>query len=197
MNRTDILNFLIEKKKYTTYLEIGVQYGHNFTDINLPRQNKTSVDIQKQILDFDYVLDYEMTSDKFFQQNKNKYDLIFIDGDHEYKQSYQDVLHSLDCLNPNGTIVCHDCYPTFEELSMPNRMGTVYKTILNLRMNRPDLNVCVVNTDCGCGIITRNFQQNASNISADESLYDYKNFILNADVYLNLKEVYQFLSSVN
>ena len=69
MERTEIINRLIAKHNYKNYLEIGVQYGHNFRDISLPRECKTAVDIKKQVLDFDYVLDYETTSDEFFKQN--------------------------------------------------------------------------------------------------------------------------------
>jgi hypothetical protein len=197
MERTEIINRLIAKHNYKNYLEIGVQYGHNFRDINLPRKCKTAVDIKKQILDFEYFLDHETTSDEFFKQNTKKYDIIFIDGDHSFEQSYLDVTNALQCLNLEGTIVCHDCYPTTEELASFSFMGTVYKTILKLRMTRTDLNIFVVNTDCGCGVIQRCAPQEKPPVQHDESLYVYKNFITRAKEYLNLKETSEFISTLN
>lgn len=192
MNRTDIINHIILKRNYKSYLEVGVQYGHNFRDINLPRENKVAVDIKTQILDFEHFLDFETTSDEFFKQNTKKFDIIFIDGYHSFEQSYQDVINALECLNEGGTIVCHDCYPTTEELASLNFMGTVYKTILKLQMTRNDLEIFVVNTDCGCGVIQLCTPKDATHIALDESLYEYKNFIANAKEYLNLKEVKEF-----
>ena len=46
-------------------------------------------------MDFDYVLDYETTSNEFFKQNTKKYDIIFIDGDHSFDQSYLDVTNEI------------------------------------------------------------------------------------------------------
>lgn len=197
MNRTDIINHIISKRKYKNYLEVGVQYGHNFRDINLPRESKTAVDIKTQILDFEHFLDFEMTSDEFFKQNTNKFDIIFIDGYHSFEQSYQDVNNAMSCLNEGGTIVCHDCYPTTEELASLNFMGTVYKTILKLQMTRNDLDIFVVNTDCGCGVIQRCVPRNKTFIDYDESLYHYNNFIAKAKECLNLKEPNEFISTLN
>jgi len=197
MDRTEIINQLITRHNYKTYLEIGVQFGHNFRDIKLPREHKVGVDIKKQILDFEYSLDYETTSDEFFKQNTKTYDIIFIDGYHSFEQSYLDVTNALECLNPGGTIVCHDCYPTTEELAGSNFMGTVYKTIVKLRMTRTDLKVFVVNTDCGCGVIQRCSPRDTPPIQYDESFYAYNNFIANAKDCLNLKEVTEFISLTN
>jgi hypothetical protein len=197
MERTEIINRLISRYNYKNYLEIGVQYGHNFRDINLPRECKTGVDVKKQVLDFEYFLDYETTSDNFFKQNNKKYDIIFIDGDHSFEQSYIDVTNALNCLNPRGTIVCHDCYPTTEDLASSSFMGTVYKTILKLRMTKTNLRVFVVNTDCGCGIIQYCASREKPPIKFDESLYIYKNFIANAKEYLDLKEPNEFISMLD
>ena len=44
----------------------------------------------------------KITSDDFFKQNKKKYDCIFIDGLHTYKQVKNDILNSIKfmiCIN--------------------------------------------------------------------------------------------------
>ena len=55
-----------------------------------------------------------MTSDEFFEQNKEKFDIVFIDGLHHSEQVYKDILNSLNILNEDGTIICHDMNPTEE-----------------------------------------------------------------------------------
>ena len=52
-----------------------------------------------------------MTSDEFFSQNKETFDLIFIDGLHIHEQVLKDIDNSLNVLNENGVILLHDCLP--------------------------------------------------------------------------------------
>ncbi len=51
------------------------------------------------------------TSDNFFKKNNKKFDIIFIDGLHEYDQVKKDINNSLLFLNDNGVIFLHDCMP--------------------------------------------------------------------------------------
>ena len=53
-----------------------------------------------------------MSSNEFFEDNTNLYDLIFIDGDHNYSQVKLDVENALESLTPNGMVVMHDTCPT-------------------------------------------------------------------------------------
>ena len=49
---------------------------------------------------------HKMTSDEFFYNNNDKFDIIFIDGLHQYEQVIKDVKNSLNCLTKNGIIDC-------------------------------------------------------------------------------------------
>lgn len=154
--RTEIINRLIKKYDYKTYLEIGVREARqNFNQIYC--EQKEAVDPAPRI-----PCTYVMTSDKFFVENKKKYDLIFIDGDHHDEQVRKDIENSLKILNVNGTIVMHDCSPqskfqqreTYEfEGKFPSWNGTVWKSFARLRCERDDLEMYCVNADHGCGII--------------------------------------------
>ena len=53
---------------------------------------------------------FKNTSDEFFMQNKEKFDLIYIDGWHEAPQVYKDINNSWDSLNINGIIICDDYF---------------------------------------------------------------------------------------
>jgi hypothetical protein len=79
MLRTDIINYLIERYNYNSYLEIGVQFPHsNYDKIEI--QNKVGVEpYPAQDLLHKHIV--ELTSDMFFKslEDNVKYDIIFID----------------------------------------------------------------------------------------------------------------------
>jgi predicted O-methyltransferase YrrM len=50
----------------------------------------------------------KMNSDEAFIQNKIKFDLIYIDGNHLYNFVLKDILNSINFLNRDGIIVCDD-----------------------------------------------------------------------------------------
>ncbi len=48
------------------------------------------------------------TSDNFFKKNKNKYNLIYIDGSHHYDNVKKDFENSYECIRKNGIIIMDD-----------------------------------------------------------------------------------------
>ena len=97
MNRTEIINRLIEKNNYKNYLEIGLDnpdnnYNHIVCDDNecvdpffeYDHNNGFDVNISNFEDIIKNTLTYRMSSDEFFQKNHKKYDIIFIDGLHIY-----------------------------------------------------------------------------------------------------------------
>ena len=108
MNRTAIINYLISRCKAKSYLEIGVWSGNNFD--NVVCEKRVGVDPAPEQLK-NPGLCRVMTSDEFFAQNTETFDVIFIDGLHHADQVYKDLVNAAKCLNPNGYIVCHDMNP--------------------------------------------------------------------------------------
>jgi len=156
MKRTDIINTLISKYGYKSYLEVGTQDPKsNFDLINV--ECKVSVDpFPKGEVTF------IGTSNEYFESidENSKFDIIFIDGLHHDDQVLKDIENSLNHLSDNGTIVCHDCLPTTELMQARDDhggewTGDVWKAIAELRIERIDLDIKVVDTDYGCGIIRR------------------------------------------
>ena len=147
MHRYEIINELIKKHNYKSYLEIGTQFGNCFEQIAI--DYKVCVDPEKRY----ERLTHTMTSDDFFARNKETFDIIFVDGLHLEEQSTIDILNSLKVLNPGGTIVVHDCLPHCEEFIKVCWNGTVFRSIIDLRYNNPDVSIYVVDSDNGCGII--------------------------------------------
>lgn len=126
MKRTNVLQALIDVYKFESYLEIGTQRKEqNFNKLNCSK--KWSIDADQQS-DADEVI----KSDDFFKKNKEKYDLIFIDGDHSHEQSEKDFQNALNHLTEKGLIVMHDAMPHNLEYTKPEWCGEVYKTVLKI-----------------------------------------------------------------
>lgn len=187
INRTYILQSLINKINAQSYLEIGVDNSINFDSIRCFK--KISVDPNKQTS-----ATFHLTSDDFFEKNNDKFDIIFIDGLHHSDQVLRDIKNSLECLNDSGYIVCHDMNPIEEEHQIiPYQGGTwngdCWKAFVELKQTRPDLEMSVVDIDYGCGIIKKG-QQKLLNITQELT---FKNFVTNKKEWLNLISFDEFM----
>lgn len=192
MTRTELINSLIEKNNYKTYLEIGVntpaQPGYNWVGVKIPIKHGVDPNVKTT---------YQMESDYFFKNHiEQKYDIIFIDGLHIFEQVYRDIINSLGYLEEGGTIVVHDCNPVTEITQRRVRAsdawhGDVWKAIVKLRTENKELEICTVDTDEGCGII-RKGSQKLLTIPADTNQYEYEFLDENRKEALNLINVEEF-----
>ena len=96
-------------KNMINYLEIGIENGYTFERINI--DNKIGVDPDPKINDPKIL---KMTSDEFFEKNKKKMDIIFIDGMHQCEYVLRDFNNSINCLSDNGIIFIDDILPKTE-----------------------------------------------------------------------------------
>ncbi len=158
MDRTKIIQSLINLTNTEKYLEIGMGPGLNHLSINC--KFKTCVDPTPTV-----PVTYSMTSDDFFKQNKEKFGVVFIDGLHWSEQVYKDILNSLDVLDDGGYVICHDMNPSSEFVQrypQPEAYcewtGDCWKAWVKIKSERDDLNMFVVDTDYGCGVITKGSQ---------------------------------------
>lgn len=162
MDRIAFLNRLIESRNYRTYLEIGVAGGDCLRAVKAAVKVGVEPDPAVRELNIPGGLLFCQTSDAFFAaiNARGFFDLVFIDGLHHHKQVYRDVDHALDSLSVGGDIVLHDCNPRTEEMQRVPRVqaewtGDCWKAIARLRMSRADLNVSVLDTDYGLGVVRR------------------------------------------
>ncbi|QEC77634.1 class I SAM-dependent methyltransferase [Mucilaginibacter ginsenosidivorax] len=166
---------------------------------------------------------FELTSDDFFEQKRDYIkkiggiDVIFIDGLHLYEQVVKDIENSLKYLNKGGLILVHDCNPlsepaavrayTSEEAaamvgSHPQWInqwnGDVWKAIVKLRSERKDLDIRVINSDHGVGIIRLGQPEKAFSFKDGEmDGLTYSDLDKNRETFLNLKSPETFASFVN
>jgi hypothetical protein len=181
MTRTDIINHFIEKKGYGSYLEIGVQRGENFRGVHCG--NKTGVDPNA-----DSAATVNVTSDRFFETNTQKFDIIFVDGLHHAIQTFKDISNALLCLSDGGVVVCHDMNPRDLKSQKVPRIqafwnGDCWFAWVWLRATRPDLEMIVLDTDCGCGIIRKGGQV-PLDVGANIT---FQNLAKNREKWLNLR----------
>lgn len=70
-----------------------------------PKDNLKTIDCDENV---EFI---QSNSKDFLEQSKQKFDLIFLDGDHGAKTVYQEVSLALNLLKPNGILLLHDFYP--------------------------------------------------------------------------------------
>ena len=112
------------------YLEIGSWEGNSalFILTNFNVKNVVCVDIwedinfkdiqksnyenyKKNIEEFlNKVKTYKGTSDSFFLNQRENFDVIYVDGSHETDQVYKDIKNSWKVLNNKGVLICDDYF---------------------------------------------------------------------------------------
>lgn len=191
MQRFDIINTLIKKRGLSSYLEIGLDRGQTFNQINAAK--KVSVDPAESRYAHAKPT-HLMTSDEFFEQNKDTFDIVFIDGLHHSDQVYRDIKNSLAVLNSGGVVVCHDMNPQEEAQQIVPRQqttwtGDCWKALLKFRQEHLPYKVTVVDTDWGVGIIEESDTFDDLIVKDDLT---FKNFVKNRNQWLNLIPVREF-----
>jgi tRNA G37 N-methylase Trm5 len=132
------------------YLEIGVAKNDVFNSIPLSLNNKIGVDPFSGGT-------HRMTSDNFFKINKKKFDVIFIDGLHTYKQCQKDLINSVKFLNDDGIIIFHDFLPrnSIEGSAVRKNKdwcGDIWKVAVEINQSiRKEF--VIVNIDMGVGLL--------------------------------------------
>tara|TARA_R100001163_G_C5068364_1_gene208505 strand:- start:10746 stop:11354 length:609 start_codon:yes stop_codon:yes gene_type:complete len=198
MHRFDVINYLIEKNNYKRYLEIGVEGGEALSRIKA--EIKHGVDPASKHAT------HHVPSDQFFKELDSdiKYDIIFVDGLHVEDQVDRDIANSLNHLSPGGIIVVHDCNPPSEwhqrsyEEAQKNGCrqwnGTVWRSMVKLRASNPDVEVRVVDTDWGCGLVrpSQNPPEKLLDNTPEGDALTYKFLADNRKEALNLIDVRQF-----
>jgi hypothetical protein len=180
LKRYEIIQNIINKKGFKSFLEIGSFNNDTFDKIFIP--NKIGVDPQKGG-------NVRLTSDEFFKTNKSFFDIIFIDGLHLYEQVRKDFFNSLNFLNPGGIILIHDCLPNKYRDQARLRShelwnGDVWKLIVELR-TLDYLELYTIIADHGVAIVKRGENNDILKINKDIRKLNYKDYFNNHVKYMN------------
>jgi len=218
VTRVEIVQKICDVINAQTYLEIGVRHGDCFSQIQVPRKigidpvdpkQKVKVEMQKEGVSY-----YQMYSDDFFKEHaglfkENKIDVAFVDGLHTYDQSLRDSLNCLEYLSEKGVLIMHDCNPCTEATGIPAPLeekakecavakgltlqgawlGDVWKTVVYLRSQRPDLYVFTLRCDWGVGIAMKGISEKPLSFNVEEiDTLTYQDLEDQRDYFLNMKE---------
>lgn len=186
-NHTSLLNYIALKIKAKSYLEIGTQSCKNFNEIQVPHKVGVDPDLTSPCA-------VHKTSDDFFKDNKEKFDLIFVDGFHEAEQVKRDIESAYNSLSDKGVILIHDCNPLEEMHTHVPRdskvwNGDVYKTISRLIYPIQ----FTVDMDYGCCVIKKSHIQ----IEWGHDVIDWEFFHKNRKTLLNLQSVEFAVGQIN
>lgn len=195
------INSEIDRYGLTKMLEIGSDLGLLVESIHI--KSIFAVDPVRNYkipFKFRYIKFFEMTSDEFFKNSSEDFDLIYIDGLHTFEQSFTDLINSmgrlrsggssliyLDDVLPNDEFSCFENpYDTFEErkklhghLNDLSWMGSVYKIIPLLA--ECDLSYSTLNLD-GKYVTRIKFDQ-----ISNSNIVDLKRKLLAAKESMNLE----------
>ena len=195
------INSEIDSYGLTKMLEIGSDLGLLVESISI--KSIFAVDPVRNYkipFKFRHIKFFEMTSDEFFKNSSEDFDLIYIDGLHTYEQSFNDLINSigrlrsggpsliyLDDVLPNDEFSClENPYDTFEgrkklhgHLNDLSWMGSVYKIIPLLA--ECDLSYSTLNLD-GKYVTRIKFDQ-----SSNSNIVDLKRKLLAAKESMNLE----------
>lgn len=170
---------LIDAHGYTSYLELGCRNNATFNQIAC--DVKVSVDMNPGGT-------YAMTTDDYFAQRKERFDVIFVDAGHQHHQVMRDVRNALSVLNEGGTIVMHDCWPFSEKYENVDgrACGTVWRAFVHLRAD-VGLDAVCGSFDHGVGLVRRGVNPKPLKDLPEMDVLSYKDLKRNLSEWLDLK----------
>lgn len=129
-HKHELINHVIAKNNYKTYLELGIGAAKE-TWNQIQNVTKTGVDFSVHGPNI-----HTTTTDAFFKYNTAKYDVIYIDADHEESSVMRDFENSLRFIEENGIIFMHDVGPENFENTALTASGTAYLAWIKIRSEK-------------------------------------------------------------
>lgn len=186
------LDDVIKHFHFTKYLELGIANFETWNNVTCDL--KIGVDLNPNVSG-ERILN--CSTNDFFDQNTEVFDLVFIDACHEKSHVKQDFINSESHTKEDGIIIMHDVYPPSASNAAKNGpSGDAFEFWMILVDRYPDNTyVCLgENMDC-VGIFTKKdteIDKEYFNNTSMERGYQY--FINNLDKYiLSRNNPYKFI----
>jgi hypothetical protein len=137
-----IINRLHKIEEYS-YLELGVNDNVNFNSIKA--KNKFSVDMNGKAM-------YTGTTDEYFNSlpAEEKFDIIFIDANHDYDYVVRDFNNSID--HATKWILLHDMIPPSRKYVQSSRCSDSFK-VLYYMLQETSFEIYPMDTNFGFTLI--------------------------------------------
>jgi len=127
-----------------------------------------------------------MTSDEFFANNKEVFDVVFIDGLHKYEQVHRDAINALKSVKVGGNIAFHDFLrSTCKEHHVPRISeawtGDCWKLAVQL-MESTGIEFVILDIDHGVGLMKKlSNNWNIPNVTEDFKTAEFDRFVAIVD----------------
>ena len=116
---------------------------HELQEKNNKKFKKVYENFQKNIINFSSRVNVvKNTSDYFFESNKKKFDLIYVDGSHEFEYVKRDANNAFKVLNKNGIIIFDDFLWHHKQ---PLKLSITYAILDFLNKNKLNIKILYVN----------------------------------------------------
>jgi hypothetical protein len=129
---SNFINRIVEGLQNLSYLEIGVFAGNTIEAVKI--QTRVAVDPKPLYLRFPSrgVKTFKCTSDSFFAKaQKTRFDLIYLDGLHHFKQTWLDLENAVRSIKPYGIIFIDDVVPVDEFSALTPQSYALQKRFMN------------------------------------------------------------------
>ena len=161
--RYELIKNIAIMTETNTYVELGTRGFEQINRIVSYVERAIGVDLilrdrWKENMD-DRVEFYQMATDKYIEGLGFKIpwiDMLFIDADHSYVQSYTDFINFHPHVKPNGIIILHDSYPPEQKYISSSYCGEVYKTAWRIRTEwKEEFEICTIPGSFGVSVIRK------------------------------------------
>ena len=157
-----------------SYLELGVFDGKNFAGINAG--HKESVDVNGNAT-------FTGTTDDYFAQLKKKikFDIIFIDANHDYEFVVRDFNNSVK--HSTEWVLMHDMIPPSKKYTKPSKCSDSYKVLFHL-LTKTNFEVYAMNENFGFTLIK--MPAHSIVLTNEDKNLSYESFML----FMNTQKLY-------
>jgi hypothetical protein len=161
--RYELIKNIAIMSEVKVYVELGTRRFNQINKIVPYVERAIGIDILlndswKENMD-ERVEFYQMATDKYIEGLGLKIpwiDMLFIDADHSYVQSYEDFINYHPHVKPNGLILLHDSYPPDQAYINPSYCGEVYKTAWRIRTEwSKEFEICTIPGSFGVSVIRK------------------------------------------
>lgn len=205
MLRSQVIQPILDLYDNCRYLEIGVNAGETFNALKCA--HKTAVE-PKFLFDYkalatDRVRFFEKFSDEFFRDDvaaNETYDVVFLDGLHQFEQTTRDLLNTLSHVDENSIIIVDDVIPSdypaslFDPSDMiemrrrandpgGNWMGDVFKLVFFIRSFLPQWSYSTVAENHGQLVMWREPRNAPSMRVRDVVALEYRDIALDTSAF--------------
>ena len=160
----DFVVGLVRLLKPKNYLEVGVYRGGLFNRVVPFVERATAIDVDlesKKFISRSSKVTFIHSESKIFWESYNgdKFDFIFVDGNHSKEVVMSDFEGAISLLEWEGMLLLHDTYPLNLEATRKDRCNDGYLAIQELNLNCNEYEFVTIPLHPGVTIVRKRRRQ--------------------------------------